>query len=86
MTPYKINSQGQLVDEIQDKSMNSFMTLLQHYIPEDLYKQFINMNIDDIPSELRGIFEMKGDDGSDPQKMYAPYTSAYLTSILSTAK
>lgn len=86
MTPYKTNSQGQLTDEIQDKAMNSFMTLLQHYIPEDLYKQFINTNIDDLPSDLKGIFEMKGDDERSPQQVYTPYTAAYLTSLLSTAK
>lgn len=86
MTPYKTNAQGQLVDDIQDKAMNSFMKLLQHYIPSDLYKQFINTNLDDLPSDLKGIFMMKGDDGSDPQQVYAPYTTAYLTSLLSTAK
>lgn len=85
MTPYKKDEQGQMQDVVQTKSMNSFMTLLQHYIPTDLYKQFININQEDLPADLRGIFAVKGDDGKDAQTVYGPYTTAYLTSLLSTS-
>lgn len=86
MTPYKKDSQGQIVDPIQNKSMDDFMVLLRHYIPEELYKQFINANMNDLSPELKGIFQMKGADGSSAQSVYKPFTTSYLTGLLSTAR
>ena len=86
MSQYRTDEKGNLRDIIQERSMDGFMKLLKYSIPTDLYKQFINLNVDDLPADLRGIYAIKGDDGSSAETAYKPYTTAYLTSLLSGVK
>lgn len=86
ISQYKTDAQGVLHDVVQDKATKDFEKLLHYYFPEHLYKQFINPNRDNLTQELIPVSKIKGDDGTQPEKAYAPFTTAYLTSLLASAK
>lgn len=85
MTPYRFDSKGQMHDVIQEQTMKDFQNLLEYYIPDELYKQFIGP-VKELPDKLRNIAEMKTDDGKDAASTYESFAIAYLTCILSQVK
>ena len=81
MNPYEL-SDGNVVDKVQQNSMEDFYMILQYYMPTDYLHNFIAANPPDI-GDIRDIAE---DDQAKNSEWYRKLSVPYLVQALSTGK
>ena len=81
MNPYEL-SDGNVVDKVQQNSMEDFYRILQYYMPPDYLHNFIAANPPDI-GDIRDIAE---DDQAKNSEWYGKLSVPYLVQALSTGK
>ncbi|WP_396587031.1 hypothetical protein [Bermanella sp. R86510] len=70
-------------DAVQNQSMNDFYQILQYYMPKDLRETFINPNPISLDPTIKGIAQMPGKNGGNPDDWYSGLAVAYITGTVS---
>ena len=82
MSQYVLTN-GSYEDEVQMKSTNDLMMILQFYMDPQLRQDYISENPPDLDPTVRSIASIPGKNGTDPQTFYRELSIAYITSSLS---
>lgn len=82
MSQFEQDGDGKWFDAIQQNSMANFFQIIQNYTSSDLKKEFFP-SFEGLSSDIKGISEEKGLNGTDPKDWYKDLSIAYLTQALS---
>lgn len=83
MTQFAVDAKGMYYDVVQQGSMDDFYSILQHYMDQDLRRQFFNpAPPPPLDPQLQAIAKITGTKGTDPIPWYGslsvPYTACAL--------